>query len=264
MKLNYTSLQHAVGRSRRRAPKGAPLPTEGRGGDRAPRAARRAWHGKRSSAPGRADRLRPDLGRGAARLRSRVVRELRDRGLLAGHITAGPRYGGEHEAISTEGAMSRAREEAGSRDRRPGPGHPRLGHRARPRRHGGARSAHAALALGCKPLIVPRMSAGTRAQATRASATTPPVLELLLAPVRRRAARAPAAPGRHKESAPPSTSMAIVARAFPPPRWAAESTRTSCFSGRPWQAARCSRRRSMSFERVGRGGLEGRDRQRPR
>src|SRR4051812_34817620 len=45
--------------------------------------------------------------------------------------------------------------------------------------------------------------------------------------------------------------MAIVARAFPEPRWAGELTRTSCSSVRPWQVARCLLRRSMSFERVG-------------
>src|SRR3954464_2831339 len=45
--------------------------------------------------------------------------------------------------------------------------------------------------------------------------------------------------------------MAIVARAFPEPRWAGELTRTSCSSVRLWQVARYWLRRSMSFERVG-------------
>ena len=34
---------------------------------------------------------------------SRDVAELRQRGLLCGHLTAGPAYGGEHEAISVIG-----------------------------------------------------------------------------------------------------------------------------------------------------------------
>src|SRR4051794_23197399 len=44
--------------------------------------------------------------------------------------------------------------------------------------------------------------------------------------------------------------MAIVARASQPPPWGGMSTRTSCFSEPLWQAVRCLRRRSMSFERV--------------
>src|SRR4051794_41404881 len=43
----------------------------------------------------------------------------------------------------------------------------------------------------------------------------------------------------------------MVNQAFPPPPWGGESTRTSSFSARHWQAARCLRRKSMSFERVG-------------
>lgn len=39
---------------------------------------------------------------------SRDVADLRERGLLAGHITAGPCYGGEAEAISTPGALHAA------------------------------------------------------------------------------------------------------------------------------------------------------------
>ena len=36
---------------------------------------------------------------------SRTVRELRERGLLAGHLTAGAAFGGEGEAITTAGAL---------------------------------------------------------------------------------------------------------------------------------------------------------------
>src|SRR3954462_14037850 len=43
----------------------------------------------------------------------------------------------------------------------------------------------------------------------------------------------------------------MVNQAFPPRRWDGESSRTSSFSARHWQAARCLRRKSMYFERVG-------------
>ena len=36
---------------------------------------------------------------------SRTVGELRERGLLAGHLTAGAAFGGEGEAITTAGAL---------------------------------------------------------------------------------------------------------------------------------------------------------------
>src|SRR3954465_1472351 len=43
----------------------------------------------------------------------------------------------------------------------------------------------------------------------------------------------------------------MVNLAFPPPPWGGGSSRTNCSSPPLWQAARCLRRRSMSFERVG-------------
>ena len=51
---------------------------------------------------------------------SRDVAELRERGLLCGHITAAPAYGGEHEAISVAGALDAAAQRArlGRGDRR--------------------------------------------------------------------------------------------------------------------------------------------------
>ena len=69
---------------------------------------------------------------------SRDVVELRERGLLAGHVTAAPSYGGEHEAISVAGALDAAgRLGWDVAARRPGAGDHRLGLRARPRRDGG-------------------------------------------------------------------------------------------------------------------------------
>src|SRR3954451_10587645 len=115
---------------------------------------------------------------------SRVVQTLRSQGLLAGHITAGQAHGGEHEAISTEGAIEAGLERYEALIIGPGPGilgsDSRLG-------HGGMaalESAHAALALGLKPLIVPRMSSGDpRPRHQGLSHHTKTVLELLLKPV---------------------------------------------------------------------------------
>ena len=44
---------------------------------------------------------------------SRDVAELRERGLLCGHITAAPAYGGEHEALSTRRRPRRRRDRLG-------------------------------------------------------------------------------------------------------------------------------------------------------
>jgi hypothetical protein len=116
---------------------------------------------------------------------SRDVRELRQRGLLAGHVTAAPAYGGEHEALSTVGALDAA---AGLGWDAvlvgPGPGiigsDTALG-------HGGMAaldSTHAALSLGLPTLISPRLSsADPRDRHRGVSHHTASVLRLLLAPV---------------------------------------------------------------------------------
>jgi len=117
---------------------------------------------------------------------SRDVAELRERGLLCGHITAAPAYGGEYEAISVAGALDAA---AGKLDwdaaiAGPGPGiigsDTRLG-------HGGIAAldtAHASLALGLPTLISPRLSASDpRERHKPVSHHTLTVLELLLGAV---------------------------------------------------------------------------------
>jgi hypothetical protein len=117
---------------------------------------------------------------------SRDVRELRERGLLCGHVTAGPAYGGEHEAISVAGALDAA---ANGLDwdaaiAGPGPGiigsDTRLG-------HGGMAAldtAHAALALGLQTLLSPRLSsADPRERHNPVSHHTLTALQMLLAPV---------------------------------------------------------------------------------
>ena len=191
------------------------------------------------------------------------------RGLLAGHITAGPAFGGEEEAITTAGAIHHGarRPGLGRRPRRPGPGDPRLRLRARPRRHGRARHrprrAGARLPDGARPADV----SGTRARATTASRHhTRTVLELLLAPVRRGPpgagvagwrdrrgldAAARVARRRSRRSTSTATSRAACRRG----RWAATSTRTSCSSPPRSRAARRWRNVDggdcMSFEHVG-------------
>ena len=111
------------------------------------------------------------------------VRALRADGLLATHITAGPAYGGEQEAITTAGALHHARRYdaivAG-----PGPGI--LG-TASALGHGGLAAldtAHAALALGAPTLLVPRMSeADPRERHRGVSHHTRTVVDLLLGSV---------------------------------------------------------------------------------
>jgi Protein of unknown function (DUF3866) len=117
---------------------------------------------------------------------SRDVRELRQRGLLCGHVTAAPSYGGEHEALSTVGALDAA---AGLGWDAvlvgPGPGiigsDTELG-------HGGMAaldSAHAALSLEMPTVLSPRLSSADPRERHRGlSHHTRTVLDLLLAPVR--------------------------------------------------------------------------------
>ena len=118
---------------------------------------------------------------------SRDVSTLRERGLLAGHITAGPCYGGEHEAISVPGALHAAAETLGWDAVIAGPGPGILGSATR-YGHGGMAAldvAHAALALGLPTLLSPRLSATDPRDRHRGlSHHSTAVLELLLAPVR--------------------------------------------------------------------------------
>jgi Protein of unknown function (DUF3866) len=121
---------------------------------------------------------------------SSTVRTLRERGLLAGHLTAGAAFGGEGEAITTAGALqhglraldwdaavcgpgpvgSRSQEDAGSS----------LGHESMI----ALDSAHVALALGCPTLLVARLSSGEeRARRRGISQHTLTVLDMLLQPV---------------------------------------------------------------------------------
>ena len=91
---------------------------------------------------------------------SRDVAELRGRGLLAGHVTAAPAFGGEAEALSVAGALDAAARRLGWEAAIVGPGPGILGSGTR-LGHGGIAavdSAHAALALGLSTLVAPRLS----------------------------------------------------------------------------------------------------------
>jgi hypothetical protein len=184
IKLNYTSLQHPV----------EPVEANALSPARTVPVAVLPLHGHLAPAAWAAAQAAPGLRVGYVQTGggalpgsfSRDVAALRERGLLAGHVTAAPAYGGEREALSTVGAIDAA---AGRLDWDavlvgPGPGiigsDTALG-------HGGMAaldSAHAALALGLPTLISPRLSgADPRPRHRGLSHHTSTVLELLLAPV---------------------------------------------------------------------------------
>jgi hypothetical protein len=184
MKLNYTSLQHAV-RPVEEGRLDLPL--------RRP-VAMLALHGQLAPVVWAFARAMPDARLGYVQTEggalpgghSRMVRALRARGLLAGHLTAGAAYGGEGEAITTAGALHHGLDTLGWDAAVCGPGPGIVGSDS-PLGHGGLSaldSAHAALALGCEALIVARMSSGDpRARHRGISHHTLTVLDLLLAPV---------------------------------------------------------------------------------
>ncbi len=117
---------------------------------------------------------------------SRDVAELRERDLLCGHIAAAPAYGGEHEALSTVGALDAAANRLGWDAILAGPGPGIIGSGTE-FGHGGMAaldSAHAALSLGLPTLLSPRLSSSDpRERHVDVSHHTYTVLELLLAPV---------------------------------------------------------------------------------
>jgi hypothetical protein len=116
---------------------------------------------------------------------SRDVKQLRERDLLCGHITATPAYGGEHEALSVAGALDAAASELGWDAILIGPGPGIIGSDTA-YGHGGMAAldnAHAALSLGLPIVISPRLSnADPRDRHRGLSHHTRTVLELLLAP----------------------------------------------------------------------------------
>jgi hypothetical protein len=194
MKLNYTSLQHPVEPVERPVARfethemGAKGTTER--GEGVPVAvlplhghlAPAAW-ALAQAAPGLRVGFVQTAGGALPGSFSRDVRELRERGLLAGHVTAAPAYGGEHEALSVVGALDAAGA-LGWDAVLVGPGPGIIGSDTA-YGHGGMAaldSAHAALSLGVPTLISPRLSsADPRSRHLGLSHHTRTVLELLLA-----------------------------------------------------------------------------------
>lgn len=209
MKLNYTSLQHPV------APVELPLflspdidgqgtaerseeeqGTPERGArDMPPAEAMRVLilplHGHLAPAAWAAAQASPGLNVGYVQTAggalpgslSRDVARLRERGLVCGHVTAAPAYGGEHEALSVAGALDAAASSLGWDAALVGPGPGIIGSDTR-LGHGGMAAldnAHAALALGLPTLISPRLSeSDPRDRHRGVSHHTLTVLELLL------------------------------------------------------------------------------------
>lgn len=196
MKLNYTSLQHPV------TPIELPVCLMDSGGAKStPERAERAMpvlvlplHGHLAPATWAAKRIEPSLTIGYVQTAggalpgslSRDVTELRERGLLVGHVTAAPAYGGEHDAISVAGAIDAAIHGLGWGAVIAGPGPGIIGSDSR-LGHGGMaalETAHASLALGLPTLISPRLStADPRERHRPVSHHTLTVLRMLLAPV---------------------------------------------------------------------------------
>jgi hypothetical protein len=185
MKLNYTSLQHPV----------EPVEAPNDANARTPPVLVIPLHGHLAPAAWAAAQARPGLEVGYVQTPggalpgslSRGVRVLRERGLLAGHITAGPAYGGQHEAISVVGALDAAarRLEWDAVIAGPGPGI--LGSSTR-YGHGGMaalETAHSALALGLPTLASPRLSSSDpRPRHRGLSHHTQALLELVLGTLR--------------------------------------------------------------------------------
>ena len=189
MKLNYTSLQHSI----------EPVELPDSGDPPSPQTACPVLvlplHGHLAPSAWAADRARPRIRLGYVQTSggalpgelSRDVAQLRERGLLAAHVTAGPAYGGEHEAVTTLGALDGAARSLACDAILCGPGPGILGS-ATLYGHGGMaalESAHAALALGLPTLLGPRLSASDpRPRHRGLSHHTETVLGLLLRPVR--------------------------------------------------------------------------------
>jgi hypothetical protein len=193
MKLNYTSLQHPVEPAERAwfltneiGEKGTPglvtrtipvliLPLHGH-------LAPAAWAAAQA-APGLKVGYVQTAGGALPGSLSRDVAQLRERGLLCGHVTAAPAYGGEREALSVAGALDAAANSLGWDAALVGPGPGIIGSETRLGNGGMAAldNVHASLALGLPTLLSPRLSqADPRERHRGVSHHTLTVLELLL------------------------------------------------------------------------------------
>jgi hypothetical protein len=187
MKLNYTSLQHAVHPVEAVTPPGAATAVAPVGvvflhGQLAPL----AWAFAQAAPGARLGYVQTAGGALPGGL-SEVAAELRERGLLAGHLTAGPCFGGaDGDAISTAGALAHGFTDLHWHAAVCGPGPGILGSGTR-FGHGGMvalESAHTAAALGCPVVVAPRRSSGDpRPRHRGLSHHTRTMLELALVPL---------------------------------------------------------------------------------
>jgi hypothetical protein len=188
MKLNYTSLQHAVVPVETSAPAGVPLilPTGAPvaicvlHGQLAPL----AWAFGRA-APGARLGFVQTTGGALPGALSETVRLLRRRGLLAAHLTAGQAFGGEGDAVTTAGALQHGFAERYWHAAVCGPGPGVLGSETALGHAGmvALESAHTVAALGCQVVICPRRSsADPRPRHRGTSHHTRMMLELALVP----------------------------------------------------------------------------------
>lgn len=186
MKLNYSPLQHSV----------EPVEAlEHQGPARRIPVLVLALHGQLAPAAWAAARGRGDMRVGYVQTTggalpgslSEDVAELRNAGMLCGHVTAGAAYGGEAEALTVIGALEAAAGPLGWDAVIVGPG-PGIAGSGSELGHGGMAAldtAHASLVLGHETLIAPRMSSGDRRERHRGlSHHTATVLRMLLGDVR--------------------------------------------------------------------------------
>jgi hypothetical protein len=185
IKLNYSSLQHPVEPVEglpEEEPRPIPVLVLSLHGQLAPA----AWAADRAARGMRVGYIQTAGGALPGALSSDVA-ELRRRGLLCDHVTAGPAFGGEHEALTVIGGLRAGAGALGWDAAILGPG-PGIAGSGSSLGHGGMAaldSAHASLALGLETLIAPRMSsADPRPRHRGLSHHTETVLRMLLAGVR--------------------------------------------------------------------------------
>jgi Protein of unknown function (DUF3866) len=186
VKLNYTSLQHPVEPVETRAHDGVdariPVLVLSLHGQLAPA----AWAAARGDGEMRVGYVQTSGGALPGSL-SNDVDELRRTGLICEHVTVGPAYGGEVEALTVIGALQAATGPLGWDAAIAGPG-PGIAGSDSALGHGGMAAldtAHASLILGLETLIAPRMSsADPRRRHRGLSHHTATVLRMLLGNVR--------------------------------------------------------------------------------
>lgn len=193
MKLNYTSLQHPVEPAERPNSRFEMHAIGAKGTTGLTPVLVLPMHGHLAPAAWAVGQAAPEMRVGYVQTGggalpgslSRDVAELRERGLLTGHVAAAPAYGGETEAMSVVGALDAAAE-LGWDAVLAGPGPGIIGSDTA-YGHGGMAaldSAHAALSLNLPTAISPRLSsADPRDRHRGLSHHTKTVLDLLLAPV---------------------------------------------------------------------------------